>query len=192
MSDLKRIAHISIDTLREEVIEQLTNNYSKDVIDMSTYESRVETAHSASTKTELIAIVEDLPFIDEKSDTSPKRSTVAYNPEPTENLVAIFAGNERKGVWQPALKSNCAAIFGGIELDYRECPIPPEGIELNIFCALGGIEITVPEGVRVTTNCIPILGGVSNKAKGVLDSNAPSIHIKGLITLGGLEVKVKK
>lgn len=194
MSDLRRISHISIDTLREEVIEQLTNNYSRDVIDMDKYENRVAKAHSATSKTELIAIVEDLPFIDEKNDSAPAnktRAAVQYDAEDKENLVAIFAGNTRKGIWHPALKSNCLAVFGGIVLDYRECPLPPEGIVLDAFCAFGGIEIIVPEGVRVTSNCIPILGGVENKAKGNNASNAPTIHIKGLVVFGGIEVKVK-
>jgi hypothetical protein len=77
------------------------------------------------------------------------------------------------------------AIFGGGHVDATAQP--GEGAVLRIVTILGGAEVIVPEGARVTLGGLALLGGrrveVSSKEDG------PEIRIVAFTVLGGLRVR---
>ena len=56
---------------------------------------------------------------------------------------------------------------------------------------MGGIEITVPEGLAVHVDGMGIFGGFDQKAEGPGQPGAPVLRIKGAALFGGVEVKRK-
>ncbi len=62
---------------------------------------------------------------------------------------------------------------------------------ISIGCYFGGIEIIVPPGVNVVSKAISIFGGIENKNPGILDPNAPTVVVSGLVIFGGATIKVK-
>ena len=82
------------------------------------------------------------------------------------------------------------SILGNIQLDLRNAFINDD-IVIETTCLLGGVDIYVPNNVKVAIHCTPILGGVENKVitpYPVMDTTH-TIYIKGTCILGGIEVK---
>lgn len=52
-------------------------------------------------------------------------------------------------------------MFGSTEVDLRNAS-PAPGAELDVFVALGGVGLKVPEGWNVRTRGMPIFGGFEN------------------------------
>ena len=86
---------------------------------------------------------------------------------------------------------NAFAIMGGIVLDLREAQF--EGMEatINASCLMGGIEIVVPEGLNVQVHGFGFMGGYSGTPSGEIDPNAPTVHVRGMAMMGGVDVKRK-
>jgi hypothetical protein len=197
MFDLEEYGRVPINQVREKVVEQLKLNFAHDNIDDKELEERLEQADRATSKKQLLAVVEDLPALDDASAGSGAAQVagVAINrgkvPE-TATLVSILSGTERKGRWLPARYTNGIAFMGGMELDFRYAEFPPGVTEINFFCLMGGAELTVPPGLNVEVHGIPILGGIENKADSRPNPAAPTLRIKALVIMGGLEIKAKE
>ena len=84
-----------------------------------------------------------------------------------------------------------SVAFGGIELDLSRAIIQQD-VVIEASCAFGGIDIRVPNNVKVEIDCTPILGGVDNKASAPYSSDGkpiPTIFINATCILGGIDVK---
>lgn len=83
-----------------------------------------------------------------------------------------------------------SAVLGGIELDLRNAIIR-ENVVVEAKTVLGGIDIYVPNYVRVVVNCTPILGGVDNKTITPIgaDEKTITIYLNATCVLGGVDVK---
>ncbi len=104
------------------------------------------------------------------------------------NMFAVFAGFEVKNKSPKFKGGKLTAVLGGIELDLRDADIK-DNAELDIFAALGGIEIKVPEHWVVSTHGTSLLGGYENKTMKSNTKNAPTLIVRGTCILGGVEIK---
>lgn len=86
------------------------------------------------------------------------------------------------------------AILGGITLDLRNARPGPEGASINATAALGGIDILVPKGWRITVRSTPILGGLDDKTDHSVPppDDAPTLYVDALTVLGGVDIKHEK
>ncbi|WMJ85956.1 LiaF transmembrane domain-containing protein [Anaerocolumna sp. MB42-C2] len=82
------------------------------------------------------------------------------------------------------------SILGNVQMDLRNAFINDD-IVIETTCLLGGVDIYVPNNVKVTIHCTPILGGVENKVITPYPAtdNTHTIYIKGTCILGGIEVR---
>lgn len=80
------------------------------------------------------------------------------------------------------------AIFGGACLDLRNASMSGN-IEITASAVFGGIDILVPENVRVVVSSVPIFGGVTNKAVNPVGDIRAVIHINATCMFGGIEIK---
>ena len=197
MREMQEFDRTPLIQVREFVIEQLKLNFAHDNLGEGEFEKRVETANAGNSKQDLLELVADLPRMEERTDQHPVKYAggIAINKgeiQETANLGAVLGGTTRKGVWKPARFTRIFTLLGGTELDYSEAEMPPGVTEVDVFCVLGGTDITVPPGMKVETEVLPILGGVDNKARESGDPNAPILRIKGITVLGGVDVKTKK
>jgi predicted membrane protein len=103
---------------------------------------------------------------------------------------AVLSGRDVRfdnEVFQGAVLS---AVLGGIEMDLRNAIIR-ENVVIEAKTVLGGIDIFVPNYVRVVVNCTPILGGVDNKTITPFgaDEKTITIYLNATCVLGGIDVK---
>lgn len=62
--------------------------------------------------------------------------------------------------------------------------------DYQIVAIMGGAEILLPPGVRVSMRGVPIMGGWSNKVHEIEQSNdSPEIRIDGIAIMGGVDVR---
>ncbi len=108
-------------------------------------------------------------------------------------MLAIMGGVERKGAWIPPRRMTVAAVMGGAELDFREATFGAEVTDVWVVAIMGGVEIIVPPGIRTDLKgVIPIMGGSGSDAPSAgLPPDAPTVRVRGLALMGGLEVKVR-
>ena len=105
--------------------------------------------------------------------------------------MAIFGGASRKGEWVVPEQLTAFAMFGGVELDLTQASFARAVSEIIAVAVMGGVEITVPEGLTVQVDGVGIFGGFDQKAEGPGEPGSPVLRIKGAALFGGVEVKRK-
>jgi hypothetical protein len=199
----------SMERLREQVIEQLSTGYSRDLLSQTEFEQRVEQATGASTHSELRSLILDLPLAGSPNppavpgETSPvaepasSRSQFPINTGEVRRestVIAIFSGSDRKGLWDPPKTLNVVAMFGGSDIDLREAHLPPGGLTINAVAIFGGVDIIVPEGINVDVSGAGIFGAFEEGKRKKLRPipGAPTIRVEGVAMFGAVEVKYKE
>ena len=101
---------------------------------------------------------------------------------------ATFAGQNVKFDGEEFNGANLTAVFGGIKCDLRNAVIKSNQV-INCSSIFGGIDILVPEYVKIKVKSTPIFGGVSDKSKGNSKEDAPVIYINATCMFGGVDIK---
>lgn len=101
---------------------------------------------------------------------------------------AVFSGQKISLDKKEYKGSNLSAIFGGLEYDLRQAIIKDD-IVINCSCVFGGIDILVPDDVKVVISSTSIFGGAENKTSNSDKEKKPIIYINATCIFGGLEVK---
>jgi predicted membrane protein len=102
---------------------------------------------------------------------------------------AILGGYIHKSVSPDFRSANFFAFMGGCEVDLRGSSIQQGTAVIDCFVCMGGIEIRVPENWTVSMDAAPILGGVENKTLGGRSDENPKLILRGMVILGGLEIR---
>ncbi len=82
-------------------------------------------------------------------------------------------------------KQTAIAVLGGGEIDLTQSP-PGEGAQLTAVAVLGGIDVTVAPGSRLTVSGFSLLGGREIKVE---PGEGPAMRMRLIAVLGGVEVK---
>lgn len=101
--------------------------------------------------------------------------------------LAVMGGFRRKTNSQDFKGGELTAIMGGLEIDLRDASIQGEAT-LDVFTAMGGVEMRVPDDWLVVIEGFPILGGFDDKTRPPKDA-VKRLIIKGTVLLGGMEIK---
>lgn len=128
-----------------------------------------------------------LSIIFKKDEEDSLDSKKKYKGERIDDTV-VFWGSEKKIVSKDFRGGEVNAIFGGYELDLRDCQISKEGARLEINAVFGGIDVYVPKNCRIITDGIGILGGWEPKLS-ENDIKEPVLRISGSAIFGGVEIK---
>ncbi len=107
--------------------------------------------------------------------------------------VAIFGGGEKAHYSENFKGGRITAIFGGCELDLRNCKLAPGDHVIDVVFIFGGGEIHVPKEWRVQSDVVAIFGGFSNKRNKYItaeeEANQQTVYVKGIVLFGGGEIK---
>lgn len=103
----------------------------------------------------------------------------------------IFGGNEKVLEIQNFKGGSIQNIFGGTDLDMRDCDMEGESAEIELVCVFGGLEMRVPKDWEVIIKVTPVFGGFSNKRTVIRSEGAPRkvLYITGTVVFGGGEIK---
>ncbi len=179
---------------RDEALSRLGDAFAAGYLDQDELEERSSRASSARFREDLAGLTDDLPHqlaVPGQTAAVPAarvRMGELDGPAQHENIMAIFSGASRQADWIAPSSATIFTMFGGVELDLRDCVWPADGrIEVICFVAFSGAEIKVPEGVRVVNHLVPLFGGVGTE--GLRPSRTgPVLVLKGLVMFAGVGV----
>ena len=103
-----------------------------------------------------------------------------------QNGTAVFCGTEMDFENVIFDGADLTAVFGGIDCDLRNAIIEKDCV-INVCCVFAGIDIFVPDNVRIVNNTNAVFGGID-----VIKHNKNfeyTIYIEGLCMFGGIDVK---
>ncbi|GAA1593925.1 hypothetical protein GCM10009678_90120 [Actinomadura kijaniata] len=181
------------DADRDQVADRLREALAEGRITPEEHSERIDAVYRARTYADLEPVLADLPA-GPGAVPAPTVSLRKEEPLPAPvsqggGIVAIFSGAERRGRWLADPHTNVAAVFGGVELDFRRAVLSQREVTVNVTCVFGGVDITVPPGVRVVNSIAAVLGGVDVPHDDEFAADAPVIHLTGLALFGGVSVK---
>lgn len=108
-------------------------------------------------------------------------------------LFAFMGGGELNYHSKQLKGGEVMAIWGGYDLDFSDADMEGDSMQLNLYCIMGGIEITVPANWKVEkSGAVCIMGGYSNKTRDMAEElNLPSktLVVTGLALMGGGEIR---
>jgi hypothetical protein len=179
------------DPERNAVVQRLQAALAEGRITVEEFSERSASAYAAVTLAELAALTRDLPgAVAPATHPLPSLAAPARRPDTAPPVVAVFGGAVRRGRWLPAWREKAVAVFGGVELDYRDAPLGPEPLELRAFAVFGGVQITVPPGVQVEMTGFSLFGG--RQVHGAdAGPGAPVLRVQAVAVFGGVEAKVR-
>ena len=117
-----------------------------------------------------------------------KSKSYKYDSTQYPRYTAILGGGDYKNNTEDLKGIVAEAILGGLEIDLRDAKIT-EDIVLELTAVLGGIDVYIPDNVRVEIiSGVPVLGGFEHKINRDALSG-PKVRIKYTAVLGGIEIK---
>ncbi|MEH6558024.1 MAG: LiaF domain-containing protein [Oceanicoccus sp.] len=185
-----------LESVREEVIDQLIMNYGHGTLSLEAFERRLDEAYNSKKHAVLKHLVADLELDIDTTYIQEKKESlgVGYQNNPSKNLdyiVHIFGGGERSGRWEAAKKIIMINIFGGGDIDFTDAKFSSPTVTVKLFCLFGGANIYVPKEVNISCKTICLFGSVNNKVLSTIDRNSPTVIIEGLVLFGSAAIKNK-
>ncbi len=106
------------------------------------------------------------------------------------DITAILSGQNRRFSAAGFKGGRATAVMGGAEIDLTEATLEGGQAAIELTAIMGGIDLRVPRDWKVVLDATPILGGVSDERKNVMDA-APkaTLYVKGTAIMGGIEIK---
>lgn len=188
------------DADRDRVMSTLGDALAEGRLTPEEHSERMDAVYRAKTLGELAPVTKDLPEglgsgaggWQVRPYASEEALEMVRSSQGRENIVAVFGGADRSGRWLVEPHTNVSLLFGGVHLDLREAVLAQR--EVTIQCALlcGGLNITVPHGIRVVNQTTAILGGTHmNGVDTITSPQAPTVRLTGTCLLGGINVEAK-
>lgn len=100
----------------------------------------------------------------------------------------ILAGGKLHVTSTPLKGGKITSIMGGSEINLSKTEIQGEAV-LDVFTIMGGSEIRIPENWNVINEVTSILGGFEDSRSLQPTQDAPTLRIKGMVIMGGVELK---
>lgn len=190
---------VDIAETRERVRELLAQRYAEGILDLESYEARVDAAEGAEALAPLRALIADLRPGDALSAPSralalPRAGALAV-PEtrPRGAVTSVFGSTTRSGAWELPRRLDVRAVFGEAVLDLREARIAAGTSEIHVTSVFGSVEVIAPPGLRVLVEGTPILGEFSGREEpSGADPSAPRVVIRGVAVFGSVEVEHRR
>ena len=101
---------------------------------------------------------------------------------------ATFSGQDVKFNGEAFIGVDLTAVFGGIDCDLRDAIIESDTV-INTSSIFGGIDILVPENVKVKIKSSSIFGGVSDERKYTENKEGYTIYVNATCLFGGVDIK---
>ncbi len=101
---------------------------------------------------------------------------------------AIFGGKTQHYTGEVFRGTEANAIFGSVRLDLRDAQIPEDAV-IDASAIFGGIDIFVPQGIRVKVSSTSLFGGTSNHVKMKAPDDARTIYINTTCMFGGVDIR---
>lgn len=179
-------------TERERISQLLDDAHVDGQLSLTEFDDRTKALWAATYADELPALVADLTPVEHGSGTL---QPITSQPGGSALSFSIMGESVKKGRWHVAPTHTSITVMGGNDLDLRNATLSAHETVINAFAVMGGIDIIVPDDVRVIDDGIGVLGGFelrddpsSTTSHDHLPSDAPVVRVRGLALMGGVDI----
>jgi predicted membrane protein len=104
-------------------------------------------------------------------------------------VVSVFGDITRRGSWPSGNRFSPVAVFGDIDLDFREAGPVAGQVAIDAVAPFGNIDVLVPDGVQVDVDGFTLLGSkkisVGDRST---NKSAPVLRVRAFSLLGSVKV----
>jgi len=173
------------DADRDHVLQVLATATADGRLTVDEHSELIDKALHARTIGELDVLTQDLG----------PRAVPAPAPAPLaaatkRGFLAIFGSKSRKGGWHVPAEFTATAVFGAVELDFREARFDAPEVVCTANCVFGAVEITIPDWVRVVDEGSAIFGAREEAGSSSAEPTV-TLRLRGYSVFGATEVKRK-
>lgn len=199
---------ISLDTIKNHIIEELKEQYARGLLEEAEFETLVERTENVRSKNELARLAEELPDLRGSSQTDKKSGPDGYTGHKDrhfhgeahsggavraeDTIITVLGEGGRYGVWRPPNRLKVLTIMGDTDIDFTDAEIYSRTIFVDIFALMADIDIIVPPGFIVEFSGVPLLSSFKNKTEGGYGADAPRIKISGFALMADVMIKESK
>jgi hypothetical protein len=186
---------------KDKLINILTEQYSKSLINLDDFEKSVSQVNKVESVKELKVIKKeiyenaDLILIEEptaeaqaKRYSINKHSGFALGKVKKQKYETVFSWRSitTEPVNGHAGKFSC--VFGGNQIKVKDLPMGKTVMQVE--CVFGTMEIFVPKEIKIVNKITPILAGVFMPAENddIYGEDRPELHIKGEAVFGNITI----
>ncbi|MEJ6012804.1 DUF1707 domain-containing protein [Corynebacterium sp. H127] len=195
------------DAERNKVLAYLSEAMTNGQLNFAEFDERSHAVTSATYRDELATPLQDLMpnpelflgrevAVPQTHAVVPSRQPISAGDAGNSFSVALMSGTEKKGVWTIAPSHLSISVMGGTSLDLRQARFAAQKVTINAFAVMGGVDIIVPEDVRIICDGVALMGGfgvIDDKqvrlAMADIPHDAPTVRITGLALMGGVDVR---
>jgi class 3 adenylate cyclase len=177
------------DADRQAMVVRLQRACGEGRLTLDEFSERVGEALEARTTGELERLTVDLPVLE-----PPVAPEIPIPPRrQTAWAIGILSGSDHRGRWHPAPVTNAVAFMGGCTLDLRDAEIEGTELVINAVAVMGGVEVIVPDGIRVEMTGLALLGGKDCRVSDVAPvPGSPVVRVRVFALMGGVTVRTGK
>jgi hypothetical protein len=117
------------------------------------------------------------------------RAAPGADPSATFSTFAFWGAIERKVTSASFRGGDATAIMGGAEIDLRSARMEAGHAVVDATVLWGGVELFVPADWRVTIEAVPLLAGIEDSTQAPVGEARGHLVVRGVVMMGGLEVK---
>jgi predicted membrane protein len=104
-------------------------------------------------------------------------------------MVSVFGDITRRSPWPPGDRLSPIAVFGDIDLDFRQAGVLAGPVAINAVAPFGNIDVLVPHRVHVDVGGFTLFGS----KKVAVDNTTPSesgavIRVRAFSLFGSVKV----
>lgn len=195
------------DNERNQVLAVLSQAMANGQLNFGEFDERSQAVTQAIYREELLAPLHDLvpnpssvlsTDIVRRPDATMVTSSQTISPTSPGDAYSfsLMGATEKRGAWTIARSHTSLTLMGGNTIDLTKATFADRGVVINAFAVMGGIEVIVPEDVRIKCDGVAIMGGfevIDDKTVKVnlndLPENSPTLRVSGFALMGGVTVR---
>jgi hypothetical protein len=171
------------DAERERAVARLRDATADGRLTLEEFTHRIDRAYEARTRAELEELTRDLPT------TEPAQQVQGRQRSRRRWVVAVMGNSVRRGRWHVGEQTSSITLMGNATIDLREAVLAGPEVEISLLCAMGNVNVVVPEGVDVDLGVIALMGNRFDRRRGTPRPEAPVVRLSGLVLMGNVTVR---
>lgn len=171
------------DAERTHVVEVLQKAIGKGLLTLDEFTERTDAALAAKTRSELNAVLVDLPGLVHGDQAPAAHQTV--------ELRSTMSSVKRTGAWTVPARLRIRSRMGSTELDFTDARVDHQRVEIELDVTGGSVELLFPDNAGVDSSAVVMaMGKLEDKRP--REQGTPRFVISGAVRAGSVEIRRPK
>lgn len=189
------------DAERQRVVDMLGRHTSEGRLTLDEFSERAGVVYAAQTRTELEAVLADLPgglapggVAVTRAPATPAMPTTHATPAGgtprRRSFFGIMSASHARGPWRAPHEILAFAHWGHVDIDLTNASIDSPVVDIRAWAIMGSVTVKVPEGIPVDVSGFVLMGGTNNMVRNVpAIPGAPLVRVRIRGLWGGVVIR---